>query len=171
MKLMLKLCVLVAAAWGSSVSAQWAWTDQEGRKLFSDRAPTSDVPDIRIFKRPASAQKNSQSDRAESNVVATQPTTPSSAAGPAVASGQDKALLERKLKADKALAEQRDAAEKKVAAEKAENCLRAKDALRTYNSGMRLSTLNSNGEREIMSDTKRATETKRINDVIQKDCK
>ena len=34
--------------------AQWQWIDKDGRKVFSDRAPPSDIPDKNILKQPGS---------------------------------------------------------------------------------------------------------------------
>ena len=34
------------------VSAQWLWLDNDGRKVFSDRAPPPEIPDKNILKQP-----------------------------------------------------------------------------------------------------------------------
>jgi hypothetical protein len=58
-----------------------------------------------------------------------------------------------------------------MAAAKADNCARAKFSKATVDSGLRLSRVNSKGEREIMDDAARAAEAKRLQEIIAADCK
>ena len=61
--------------------------------------------------------------------------------------------------------------EAKVAKAKADNCALARQSKATVDSGIRLARVNAKGEREIMDDNARAAEQKRIQDVINSDCK
>ena len=54
---------------------------------------------------------------------------------------------------------------------KIENCARAKQARTTFDSGVRVARTNAAGEREVMDDAARAAEVKRIQAVIDSDCK
>ena len=58
-----------------------------------------------------------------------------------------------------------------MSAAKAENCERAKKGLSSFQSGVRVSTVNAKGEREIMDDNARAAESKRLQGIIDGDCK
>ena len=82
--------------------AQWQWTDQDGRKVFSDRPPPADVPPARILKQPHSqpllAVKPSAA--AEDTKPAATPATPAAMPATTAASGTDKALEEKKAKAE-----------------------------------------------------------------------
>lgn len=178
----LVLCASLVALSASSVAfAQWGWTDKSGSRIFSDQAPSADVPDKSIFKRPGGARAQAKAaDTAQLTAVAAEAgasapagtaSAPKSAASAPKPSGKD-AELEKAKKANEAA----EAAKKKVeadklASDKAANCERAKKAKATFDSGVRVATTNDKGEREIMGDAARAAETKRIEAVIAADCK
>ena len=92
------------------------------------------------------------------------------ASGPATA-GVDKALEEKKKQAEAAEAAKKKAEEQKLAQARAENCKRAREGKATLDSGVRMARTNDKGEREVLDDTQRAAELKRINGIIQSDCK
>ena len=82
---------------------------------------------------------------------------------------------DNELEAKKKQAEQAEEAKKKAEMERvvkarADSCERARKAKITMDSGVRLATTNAKGEREIMDDNMRATETRRLDQVIQTDC-
>ena len=86
-------------------------------------------------------------------------------------SGKDAELEARKKKADDEEAAKKKAEEEKIAKAKSENCERGKTGLATLQSGVRMSSVNAKGEREIFDDAKRASETKRAQEVIDASCK
>lgn len=162
-------CLMSMAA-----SAQWQWTDKDGRKVFSDRAPPADVPERNILKRPGS--RSATADPANASAVsmtgvAAAASAPQSAANVPKLNGVDKELTEKKKKAEEAEAAKRKADEEQVVKAKVENCARAKQAKASYDSGMRIARTNEKGEREVMDDVARATEVKRIQSIIDVDCK
>jgi hypothetical protein len=169
---------LVAA---SNAFAQWGWTDKDGRRIFSDQAPASIVPDKSIFKRPAGAQAKAKAAEApEVTATAAEATAaapngsasaPKATASAAKASGKD-TELDKKIK-DKETAEaaKKKADADKFAAAQAENCARAKRGKASFDSGVRIATTNAKGEREFMDDAARMVETKRLEGVIAADCK
>jgi len=158
--LMGAVCLLSMAA-----SAQWQWIDKDGRKVFSDRAPPVDVLDKNILKRPAGRTTASV---AAASVPAS---APLEAASAPKLSGVDKELAEKKKKAEEAEAAKRKADEEKVVKAKVENCARAKQAKSNFDSGVRIARNNAKGEREVMDDAARSAEVKRIQAVIDADCK
>lgn len=157
-----------------SAVAQWAWTDDEGRPVFSDRAPSTSVPEKRIFKRPDPASlnptqqlvPNEGGDTASAKTVS--PTQP--AASTPQATALDKALTERKKKTEQAQAEQRKLEEARTSKLKADNCELARQAQRTLESGVRISRMNAQGERVILDDADRAVEAKRLEAIMATDC-
>jgi hypothetical protein len=58
-----------------------------------------------------------------------------------------------------------------VAAQRADNCNRARSARTAYASGQRMAILNDKGEREVVDDTRRASEIKRLDEVMARDCR
>lgn len=171
--LLLTLCFGTFAA---TASAQWQWVEKDGRKMFSDRPPPAEIAEKDILKRPPGAAR-----AAAASVIVTPGTEVVAGAKPAAApaskasapklSGKDAELEAKKKKADDDEAAKKKAEEEKVAKAKAENCERAKTGLATLQSGMRMSAVNAKGEIEVFDDAKRASETKRVQEVMDASCK
>lgn len=85
--------------------------------------------------------------------------------------GVDKDLAERQKKEELTQAALRKAEEDRIAKAKADNCQRARQAQKGLDSGVRIGRINSQGEREIMDDAARAAEAKRIQSIVDSDCK
>ena len=83
----------------------------------------------------------------------------------------DKELEAKKKQAAEAEAAKRKAEEEKIMKAKIENCARAKQAKAGFDSGIRISRINSAGEREVMDDAARAAELKRIQTIMESECK
>ncbi|MCF8168530.1 MAG: DUF4124 domain-containing protein [Rhodoferax sp.] len=159
-------------------SAQWQWTDHNGRKVFSDRAPPPEVPVKNILKQPKSAQMGLA---AALEPAGTPDTVPSASATGAVApaaatsaaplSTLDREIEARKRAALQAEAAKRKAEEERIALARAESCTRARQAKANLDSGVRVSRVNAAGEREVMDDAAREVESKRIQGVIATDCR
>ena len=156
-----------------SASAQWQWIDKDGKKVFSDQAPPPDIPEKNILRRVgpppvARSTANPNVDAAPAEGAAD--AAPKAAAAPKP-TGVDKELEEKTKKAE-ADEKARQAAEAaKVAKAKADNCALARQGKATVDSGIRIAKVNAKGEREIMDDSARAAEQKRIQSVIDSDCK
>ena len=167
--------LLIVAGLGiaSAASAQWQWTDKDGNKVFSDRAPPSDIPEKNILKRPGGSRPAAAPVAAAGAAGATAAATAASSQGPAVpqVKGTDTALEEQKKQAEDAEAAKKKAEETRIAAARAENCARSRQAKATFDSGIRIARTNAQGEREVLDDGARAAETKRLQDIIAADCR
>jgi hypothetical protein len=158
----LRLLVLPVAACLVSplVLAQWQWVDKDGRKVFSDQAPPPGTPEKNIVKRPGQ------------RTAAPEPEAPASAPAPAPKlSGKDKELEQKRKQAQADEEAKKKAQEEEIAKARADNCDRAKKGKAMLDSGVRISTMNAKGEREIMDDASRAAEAKRLEATIARDCK
>ncbi len=144
-------------------SAQWKWKDADGRTQYSDRPPPAGVPERNILSRPAGAAATAPRPTAE---AASTPST--SASGP---KGTDPALEEKKRQADAAEAARRKADEDKATRQRQENCQRAREAVRTLASGMRISRVNPQGEREVLDDARLAREVERARQAVASECR
>ncbi|WP_345538569.1 DUF4124 domain-containing protein [Variovorax defluvii] len=162
-------CLLAA----TTAVAQWQWIDQNNKKVFSDTAPPPEIPEKNILRRPgppASGRVTFSAAPAPDATAAAVPAAAGAPAGPKPA-GVDKELEEKARKAEEAEKAKQAAEAQKVAQAKAENCQRARQGKATMDSGIRVARLNAQGEREIMDDKARATETQRLQAVIDSDCK
>jgi len=160
---MLRSTLLAVACLAAPVAfAQWQWIDKDGRKVFSDQPPPPGVPDNKIVKRAGNRPAQPEPE-------------PVAAAASAVSmpkvSGKDKELEEKKKQAAAAEADKKKKQDEETAKGRADNCDRAKRAKATYDSGVRMTTVNDKGEREIMGDEQRAAEVKRLDGIIARDCK
>jgi hypothetical protein len=144
-------------------SAQWQWLDKDGRKVFSDRPPPTDIAPNRIVKQPGMAPVAVET-------TATAATTAAPAAALPKPSGTDKALEEKRKQLQAAEAEKKKAEDAKVASARSENCGRAKATKANFDSGRRIARTNEKGEREFLDDNQRAAESKRLDVIIARDC-
>jgi hypothetical protein len=162
MKMLRTSLVILACAAAPLAFAQWQWIDKGGRKVFSDQAPPPDIPADKILKRPGN-----------------RPAEPEAAVAPAAApapampkvTGKDKELEDKKKQQAAAESEKKKAQEEEQAKSRADNCERAKRAKATFDSGIRITSANDKGEREVLDDNARAAEVRRVEGIIARDCK
>ncbi|WP_162580975.1 DUF4124 domain-containing protein [Variovorax sp. PBS-H4] len=162
----------------TTVHAQWQWVDQNNKKVFSDQAPPSDIPEKNILRRPGAASSRpsfspapTTAPGADTTQAAAAPAAAQRPAGSPKPTGVDKELEEKTRKAEEAEKAKQAAEAQKVAQAKTENCKRAREGKATMDSGMRVARLNAQGEREIMDDKMRAAESQRLQATIDSDCK
>ncbi len=171
MKLHKYILVALVCAWSAGAMAQWQWLDKDGRKVFSDRAPPQDIPEGKILKQPRfvpAARPASTSEDVAPAAAAPAAATPASA--PA-ASGKDKELEKKKAQAEAEEAAKKKAQEEKQAAARADNCKRAQQAKAGLDSGAPMKQTNAQGERVFLDEAGRNAESKRIQGIIDADCK
>ena len=166
---------IVLAGFASTPSeAQWAWKDANGRVVYSDRPPPSDVKPASILRQP-SAQ--AAANPAPSSAL------PDDAAKPSDAKSSDakkepsapKTVAEREMEFRKRQQERADS-DKKAADEQAKNaartaeCERARGYLKSLEDGVRITRTDASGNREFLDDAQRATEMDRTRKIIQGTC-
>ena len=148
--------------------AQWQWIDKEGRKVFSDRAPPTEVPEKSILKQPGSKAPLPAAD-ADATVAPASPLVANKSSAPKLL-GKDAQLEARKKQTEDEDNAKKKAEDEKLAKSHADNCERAKKGLTAVQSGARLSVINAKGEREFMDDNERAKETKRLQGIADSEC-
>ena len=158
-------------AWtATSACAQWVWVDKDGRKVFSDRAPSAEIPEKDVLKRPA-ILRSAAKVAAEAAESAASAAAPAAAATAAKAPSADKELETKKKQAEQAEQARQQAELARLTAARVENCARAKQALVTLNSGAPMTQTDKSGAAEVMSDATRAAESRRIQSIINNDCR
>lgn len=167
------LLALFGASFALTAAAQWQWLDKDGRKVFSDRAPPAEIQEKSILKRPSGTPARATLAASDETAGATAPAASAAASKPAVAkvTGKDAQLEAKKKKAEDEEEAAKKAEEETQAKARADNCQRAQKAMVTLKSGIRMAVTNAKGEREVMDDAARATENKRIQGIIDSDCK
>lgn len=155
----------------TSALAQWQWIDKDGRKVFSDRPPPQDVPQNKILKQPRHSAPVAAAQPASDAAPAAAAVPPTAAASSAAAAGKDKELEKKKAQAEAEEAAKKKTEEDKLAKARADNCERAKAAKLTIESGKPLRQANAQGELIFMDEAARSAELKRIQGVIDSDCR
>ncbi|MCX7241085.1 MAG: DUF4124 domain-containing protein [Burkholderiales bacterium] len=164
MKMLKTVLALVLVGFSVAAAAQWQWIDKDGRRVFSDRAPPSDIPDKNIITRSAvRIPANAAAAPADAGDAAPAPTPPKP-------SGVDKDLEARKKQVAEAEAAKKKAEDERNAHAKQENCSRARQAKTSLDSGVRIGRVNAAGEREFMDDAAREAEGRRLAAIIAADC-
>lgn len=166
---LLRVLFLAATLLPALASAQWQWIDNDGRKVFSDRAPPAEIPARNILRQPG-GKAPPPAEAEQARAVASAPAVARViTSGPKI-SGKDKTLEHRKKQAEQELETKKKAEEEKLAAEKAQYCDRSQRALKVLRGGERIRAPNAKGELEYMSDEQRAAESKRLQ-AATADCK
>lgn len=158
---LLTLCVatLLTVGFATSAQAQWAWKDDKGQVVYSDRPPPSSVPASRIVRQPGTSTSSANS---------------SGGASEGKESTQ-KSWVERdaeykKRQAEKAEADKKSADEANQQAQKRASCERARSYLATLESGTRISKTDPNGEKVFLDDAQREAEVTRAREAIANSC-
>lgn len=164
------LCLLALALTAPQAFPQWQWLDANGKKVFSDLAPPSSIPDQNILSRPGeSSARKAVPDIAQAAPTAVSGGDGTKATDPVAAKKAAELEAKKKQAEDAAKAKQK-AEEQRVAANRADNCQRAQTALNTLNTGTPLRTMNAQGERIYMDDSARQAEKVRLQAAVQQNC-
>lgn len=138
---------------GSAHAEIYRWKDAQGNLHVSDTPP----PGVKnVTSRPLSSVQRSTS-------------SASATAAPKSLAEQDQEFRKRRQEAaDKA---EKDAKEAQQAQQAKENCAQAKAQLRSLEDGVRMGTVDAQGNRVIMDDAARAKATERTRQSVKDWCK
>jgi hypothetical protein len=175
-RLLLPLILLALAA-APDASAQFQWRDANGRMVYSDMPPPMSVEPgsvIRGAARPAPAGRpaGAADTSAAAGADAAQPAVPDRAAPTATAppSAADRELEFRKRRMERADAERKAAAAAQQAQLRASVCEDARSSVNALESGMRLSRVNAQGEREVVEESQRAGRLEAARRTVKDTC-
>lgn len=163
---------LFSSSFALTAMAQWQWIDKDGQKVFSDRSPPADIQEKNILKRPGGMKQAAAVPASEGVTAATlAASSPAGKASTPRLSGKDAQLEARKKQAEDEEEAKKKLEEEKLAKARADNCERAKRGLASIQSGSRIAVTNAKGEREMMDDSARASEAKRLQGITESDCR
>jgi hypothetical protein len=166
-----------------SAGAQWAWRDDGGRLVFSDRPPPASVKPSQIVRQPATAAPSPSSApvyvieekpapaKAEAKAEAKAATKKADAPAPAA----PKTLAERDMDFRKRTQERAEA-DKKASEEQArrqqiaQDCERSRGYLRALEDGRRVARTDAQGNQVVLDDAARADELARLRERIASTC-
>jgi len=153
------LMIALAAAFSSAATAQlYKWTDKNGHVQYGD-TPPGDAQKVTRLKAPPPGS-------------APAPLAPDAKKDTAA---KDKALTPeeafKKRQQERADADQKAAKDRADAETKRANCDQAQANLRQFQSGQRMATVNSAGERVFMDDDQRTREMDRAQRAVSEWCK
>lgn len=167
-----RICLATVAAalvavYAVPASAQWAWRDESGRTVYSDRPPPASVKTDQILRQPSAQSFGA-------------PSVQNAAAPEGKGDARDapkgpKTLAEREQEFRKRMQENADA-EKKQADEQARNeqrsaeCDRMRGYLKALEDGQRVARTDAQGNREFLDDAARAKEVARVRDGLSRNC-
>lgn len=147
--------LLIASA--TAATAQWAWKDDTGRVVYSDRPPPTSVKPEQIVRQPERLTTNSSNAPGTTN-----PAAPKTWA--------DRDAEYKKRQAERAAADKKGVEDQAQQAQRRADCERARSYVSTLESGIRVAHTDAKGERVFMDDDQRAAELKRARDIASKTC-
>lgn len=164
----------VAAAYVSGAAAQWAWKEDSGRVVYSDRPPPANIKATQIIRQPSlSAPAPAPAPQAPtSGGTGAEGEKPAVAPAPSSApkSVAERDMEFRKRQQERADSDRKAQEEQQRAAAKAADCERSRGYLRSLEDGVRIARTDPTGNREILDDEQRAVEIDRTRKVIQQLC-
>jgi hypothetical protein len=159
-------CLLALSLTGAHAQTLWKWRDASGQLHISDTAPPAGTPAKNIVSSPPGGVLPPPSSL---TAAAAAPATPAASTPAAVSSLDKKKAAADQEKADKEKAD-RAALDAKNAAARKENCASAQASLAGLQSGQRIARINDKGEREVLDDSGRADEIKRVQGIVASNC-
>lgn len=148
--------------------AQYQWRDGNGRMVFSDQPPPHDIDPAKVIRRdpgrltpPASSSAGS-APKPEAGSASSSANAKSGPTASAPESFADRQLDAKRKAQEKAEAERKKKEQAEQEAKVARACEDMRTEVRTLETGMRVTRVNAQGEREFLSDEDR---TKRIDSV------
>lgn len=176
------IALVLALAAGASapdlVWAQYQWRDESGRMTFSDLPPPTSTPPASVLRAPVRPNSPAPTSTTASPAVPQASTAPADAgsAGSAAAtnprgsSAADRELEFRKRQIERADADRKQAERRAQSDRIAHACEEARGSLRVLESGMRITQVNSHGEREYLSDEARERKLASMRQDLQQQC-
>ena len=169
------VAVVVAGFTSAPSEAQWAWKDGNGRLVYSDRPPPSDIKAANIVRQPSTQALANPAPASGPLDEAGKPSDPKNADTKTPAPNAPKTIAEREMEFRKRQQERADS-DKKAAEEQTKNatktaeCERARGYMRSLEDGIRITRTDASGNREFLDDEQRAAEVDRTRKIIQSTC-
>ena len=169
------VAVVLAGFTSTPTEAQWAWKDGNGRVVYSDRPPPSDIKPAQIMRQPSAPLLATPAPTTGTVDDAGKPSDAKNADNKTPAPNAPKTIAEREMEFRKRQQERADS-DKKAAEEQTKNatktaeCERARGYMKSLEDGIRIQRTDASGNREFLDDAQRAAEVDRTRKIIQSTC-
>ena len=167
---------IVLAGFASAPSeAQWAWKDGNGRLVYSDRPPPSDIKPANVVRQPSTQALANPAPASGPLDDSGKPSDAKNSDAKNPAPNAPKTIAEREMEFRKRQQERADS-DKKAAEEQTKNatktaeCDRARGYMKSLEDGVRITRTDASGNREFLDDAQRAAEADRTRKIIQSTC-
>jgi hypothetical protein len=160
---MLAVGLLLAA----EVAAQWAWKDDNGRLVFSDRPPPGSIKPEQIVRQPGGGSTQPAL-RAGEELPRDASKADASKAAPKTLAEREMEF--RKRQTERAEADKKSAEQQQLAQRRQQECERSRGYLRALEDGVRITRTDGQGNREFLDDNQRNAEMARVREMIARDC-
>ncbi|MEP6608134.1 MAG: DUF4124 domain-containing protein [Burkholderiaceae bacterium] len=171
------LAAIVLAGMTSTPSeAQWAWKDANGRLVYSDRPPPTDIKPAQIVRQPNTqtlANPAPASGPIDDAAKTSDPKSPDARSVPAANAPKTVAEREmefRKRQQERAESDKKSAEEQTKSAARTAECERARGYMKSLEDGVRVTRTDAAGNREFLNDEQRSAEVERTRKIIQGTC-
>lgn len=156
------LAALALLASTAPAHAQYSWIGENGVRQFSDRPPPPSTPPHKILKAPA--RSAAAPSAVKPATAAATPAPPPAAKAPSTVAEREAAYRERvKQRAEQ---DKKDAEQAQRQRDLAERCRSALQVRAQVESGIRITNIDPNGERSVVSDEEKAVQLARANQVL-----
>jgi hypothetical protein len=154
--------VLIAAlVFSTAAAAQWAWKDENGRVVYSDRPSPASIKSDRIVRQPGGQVLNTTGAAPDAKGVG-------KAEAPKTYAERDAEY--KKRQSDLAESDKKSAEEQAQQTQRRADCERARSYAATLESGARVVRSDAKGERVYLEDDQRAAELARAREVMARSC-
>lgn len=160
-RLSLAALALISVLYCLPAAAQWAWRDDKGRTVYSDQAPPPNIKSEQILRQPSNQTFGTVPGQ---DVDAKE----AAKAGPKTLAEREMEL--RKRQQERAEADKKQAEEQAQSQARAQECERMRGYLRALRDGQRISRTDAQGNQEILDDSQRDAEIRRVSDGIERSC-
>lgn len=151
----------------AEVAAQWAWKDDNGRLVFSDRPPPSGIKPEQLVRQPGTG--SAQPALRSGDELPRDPAKPDPSKS-APKTTAEREMEFRKRQTERAEADKKSAEQQQVAQRRQQECERSRGYLRALEDGVRVTRTDAQGNREFLDDSQRNAEQARVREMIARDC-
>jgi hypothetical protein len=158
----------LVAVYAVPAAAQWAWRDESGRTVYSDRPPPASIKSDQILRQPGPQGYGGSVVQNAAPASDGKGDAKDAPKGPKTLAEREQDF--RKRQQENAENEKKQADEQARNDQRAAECERMRGYLKALEDGQRVARTDAQGNREFLDDAGRAKEVSRIRDGLSRNC-